>query len=55
MVAEVPEFVKPCLYCVDSREGKRIPWRFDTTAHGTSPKDVVHFEFLYVGDCGPLG
>ena len=49
------EFVKQCLHYMDSKAGEKIPQRLVQTLHGTRPGEVLHFDFLYVGDGGPLG
>ena len=49
------KFVKQCLHCTDSKAGKKIPRPLGKTVHGTRPGEVLHFDYLYVGDSGPLG
>ena len=49
------EFVKQCLHCMDSKAGEKFPRPLGETAHGTRPGEVLHFDYLYVGDSGPLG
>ena len=49
------EFVKQCLHCMDSKAGEKIPRPQGGTVHGRRPGEVLHFEYLYVGDNGPLG
>ena len=39
------EFVKQCLHCTDSKAGEEVP----------RLGQVLHFDYLYVGDSGPLG
>lgn len=48
------EFVRQCFHCADSRAGDVVPRPLGKTVHGTMPNDVVHFDYLYVGDSGPL-
>ena len=48
------EFVRQCLHCADSRAGDVVPRPLGETVHGTTPNEVVHFDYLYVGDSGPL-
>lgn len=55
MVADVTKGVKQCLHCVDWRARERLPRSYSDTVHGTSPNDVVHFDFLKMGDSGPIG
>ena len=54
MEAQVREFVRQCLHCADSRAGDVLLHPLGDTVHGTTPNDVVHFDYLYVGDSGPL-
>ena len=55
MEAQVAEFVRQCLHCVDSKAGEMIPRPLGETVHGTRPGEVMHFDSLYVGESGPLG
>ena len=55
MDAQVREFVRQCLHCVDSRAGESVPRPFGDTVHGKVPGEVVHFDYLYVGNSGPEG
>ena len=55
MEVHVTEFVKQCLHCMDSKTGEKIPRPLGETVHGTRPVEVFHFDYLYVGDSGPLG
>ncbi|CAM9572123.1 unnamed protein product [Sphacelaria rigidula] len=50
----VHEFVHHCFHCADSKAGDVIPRPLGETVHGTTPNEVVHFVFLYVGESGPL-
>ena len=49
------KFVKQCLHCMDSKAGEKIPRPLEETVHGTRSGEVLHFDFLYVGDSGLLG
>ena len=55
MEVHVIEFVKQCLHCMDSKAGEKIPRPLGETVHGRRPGEVLHFDFLYLGDSGPLG
>ena len=55
MESHVREFVRQCLYCVDTRAGEIVPRPYGDTVHGTAPGEVDHFDFLYVGGSGPEG
>ena len=54
MEADVREFVRQCLHCADTRSGDVVPRPLGETVHGTAPNEVVHFDYLYVGESGPL-
>ena len=47
------EFVRQCLHCADTRSGDVVPRPLGETVHGTAPNEVVHFDYLYVGESGP--
>ena len=55
MEAHVTDFVRQCLHCVDSEAGEMIPRSLGETVLGTRPREVMYFDFLYVGESGPLG
>ena len=55
MEDHVKEFVKQCLHCMDSKAGEKVPRPLGETVHGTSPGEVVHIDYLYVGESGPMG
>ena len=48
------EFVKQCLHCMNSKAGEKIPQSLGETVHGRRPREVLHFDYLYAGDSGPL-
>ncbi|CAM9761861.1 unnamed protein product, partial [Sphacelaria rigidula] len=50
----VREFVRQCLHCADSRADDVVPCPLGETVHGTTRNEVVHFDFLHVGESGPL-
>lgn len=50
----VRAFVRQCLHSAGTRSGDVIPCPPGEAAHGTAPNDVVHFDYLYVGERGPL-
>ena len=47
------EFVRQCLHCADTRSGDVVPRPLGETVHGTAPNEVVHFDYLHVGESGP--
>ena len=49
------EFVKECLHCMDPKVGEKIRRPLGETVHGRRPSEVLRFDYLYVGDSGPLG
>ena len=40
---------------MDSKTGEKVPRPLGETVHGTRPGEVVHIDYLYVGESGPLG
>ena len=55
MEEHVTEFFKQCLHCMDSKAGEKVPRQLVEIVHGTSPAEVVHFDYLYVGATVPSG
>ena len=53
MEAQMPEFVRQCLYCADTRSGEVVPRPLGETVHGTTPNEVVDFDYLHVDESGP--
>ena len=41
------------IHCADTRSGDVVPRPFGETVHGTAPNEVVHFDYMYVGESGP--
>ena len=48
--AQMCEFVPQCLHCANTRSGDVVPRPLGETVHGTAPNEVVHFDYLYVGE-----
>ena len=48
-------FVKQCLHCMDSKAGEKIPRPLGETVHGRRLGEVLHFDYLYMGDSCLLG
>ena len=53
MEAQMREFIRQCLHCADTRSGDVVPRPLGETVHGTAPTEVVHFDYLHVGESGP--
>ena len=47
------EVVRQCLHCADTCSGDVVPRPLGETVHGTGPNEVVHFDYLCVGESGP--
>ena len=45
--------MRQCLHCADTRSGDVVNRPLGETVHGTAPNEVVHFDYLYVGESGP--
>ena len=54
MEIQVREFVRQCPHCADSREGDVVPRPLGEMVHGTTPNEIVHSDYLYEGESGPL-
>ena len=47
------EFVRLCLHFADTRSGDVVLPPLGETVHGTAPKEVVCYDYLYVDESGP--
>lgn len=36
------------------KAGEKVPRHFGETIHGKTPGEVLHFDYLFVGESGPL-
>ena len=50
MEEDVRVFVRDCLFCADSQAGGLVPRPLSDTVHGKYVGEVVHFDFIYLGD-----
>ncbi|CAN0084502.1 unnamed protein product [Sphacelaria rigidula] len=50
----VREFVRQCLHSADSRAENAVPRPVGGTVHWATPNEVVQYDFLYMGESGPL-
>lgn len=41
-------FCKACLHCVVTRGGNRVPRPLANALHAAAPRDILHFDFLFV-------
>ena len=49
MDEDTSSFVANCIHCVMSKAGLKIPRPLSLTLHASKPNEVVHFDFLYLG------
>lgn len=49
MASDCKEFVKHCLHCIIAKGGLKIPRPLSTTLHASVPNEVIHFDYLYMG------
>ena len=47
---EVSTFIHECLLCILTRSGGLIPRHLATALHGTRPNEVIHTDFLFIGE-----
>ena len=47
---DVRSFVASCLLCVLSKTGERFPRPLSTRTHGSKPNEVIHFDYLFLGE-----
>jgi hypothetical protein len=48
MAKDVKVFVQNCLHCVATIPGDKVPRPPGTQLHATKPKEILHFDFLYI-------
>lgn len=46
---DVRNFVSACLLCMLAKSGNKVPRPLSTTVHGTKPNQVIHFDYLFLG------
>jgi hypothetical protein len=49
MAKDVKVFVQNCLHCVATIPGDKVPRPLGTQLHAAKPKEILHFDFLYIG------
>jgi hypothetical protein len=49
MAKDVKVFVQNCLHCVATIPGGKVQRPLGTQLHATKPKEILHFDFLYIG------
>lgn len=47
---DVRSFVSSCLLCVLGKSGEKIPRPLSTTLHASKPNEVIHFDYLFMGE-----
>ena len=47
---DVRAFVSSCLLCVMTKSGERVPRPLSSTAHALRPNEIVHFDYLFLGE-----
>lgn len=50
LTTDARDFVSNCLLCMLSRSGAKIPRPLSNTLHASKPNEVLHFDYLYLGD-----
>lgn len=51
---DVSNFVNHCFHCITTREGDKIPRPLASTLHGSRPNEVLHMDYLFMGNSIPL-
>lgn len=46
---DVQKFVASCIHCIVSRSGKLVPRPLASALHATSPNEILHVDYLYMG------
>lgn len=47
---DVKAFNNACLLCVLSKSGNRVPRPLSSRAHASKPNEIIHFDYLFLGD-----
>lgn len=47
---DIRTFVASCLLCVLAKSGNKIPRPLSTTLHATKPNEIIHFDYLFLGE-----
>lgn len=47
---DVRTFVSSCLLCILAKSGNKMSRPLSTTLHATKPNEVIHFDYLFLGD-----
>jgi transposase InsO family protein len=50
MQKDVKDLCTKCLHCLPVRGGRRIPRPMATAGHATEPNQMIHFDWLYMGE-----
>ena len=50
MEADTKVFVKNCIHCLVAKAGSRVPRPLSETLHASRPNEVIHFDFLFMGN-----
>lgn len=45
------DFASSCLLCVKSKSGNKVPCPLLTTVHASRPNEVIHFNYVFLGQC----
>ncbi len=46
----VRTFVSSCLLRVLAKSGNKVPRPLSTTLHATKPNEIIHFDYLFLGE-----
>ena len=50
METDIATFCNTCLHCAAASTGKRVPRQMGHAIHADKPNEVIHFDFLYMGN-----
>lgn len=51
--SDIDVFGKSCIHCIVTRSGEIIPRPLGSALHASRPNEVIHMDFLFMGDSGP--
>ena len=54
MEKDIAKSIRQCLHCTDSKAGNAMPRPLGDLVHGTEVGDVLHFDYLSLGESGAI-
>lgn len=52
LTSDVRTFVRSCIHCLSTIGGERVPRPFGSSVHGTSPNELLQFDYIEIAPSG---